>query len=110
MREIVGKQEEVKQEEVKQAKDVYIQWLVKGPNYHMRRFTFKPGARMNPHSHPWEHEIYVLQGKATVGIGESRYSVREGYYLYIPPDVPHWYRNDGDVDFIFICIIPNVES
>ncbi len=96
--------------EMKGAEGVYIQWLIKkedgAKNYAMRRFILKPGARIPRHMHGWEHEIFVLSGKGKVGAGEEEVEVGPGSFLYIEPDIPHWYENTGDEDWVFLCIIP----
>ncbi len=108
----VGHVDEVKREEVKMegTSGTYIQWLISreqgAENYAMRLFTIKPGGKIARHSHPWEHEIFVLSGRGRIGAGEQEVEVREGNFLYIEPDVPHWYVNDGDENFKFLCIIP----
>ncbi len=88
----------------------FIQWLISkeqgAENYAMRLFTIKPGGKIARHQHPWEHEIYILRGKGIIGAGEEEVKVKEGNFLYVPPDVPHWYRNDGNEDLQFLCIIP----
>ena len=108
----VGHVDDVKREEVKMegTSGTYIQWLISkeqgAENYAMRLFTLKPGGRIARHQHPWEHEIYILSGTGIIGAGEEEVRVREGNFLYVPPDVPHWYVNDGEEDMKFLCIIP----
>ena len=89
---------------------VWIQWLIAGKegaeNYAMRLFTVEPGGAIGRHQHPWEHEIYFLEGKGVVGAGEEEREVEAGNFAYIEPDIPHWYRNTGDTEWKFLCIIP----
>ncbi len=110
---IIGHISEVKEEDVEGAKLTKIQWLIHKENgakrYAMRRFTIKRGGEIPKHKHPWEHEIYILSGSGVVGIGDKEYNVSEDMFLYIPPNVEHWYRNDGDEDWVFLCIIPLLE-
>ncbi len=108
----VEKIENVKKEEVKMEgiKNVWIQWLISkeegAENYAMRLFTVGKDGVIPRHQHPWEHEIFILQGKGIIGAGEEEKEVEEGSFAYIPPNVPHWYRNTGEEDWKFICIIP----
>jgi quercetin dioxygenase-like cupin family protein len=48
------------------AQGVQVQWLLASaegaPNFALRRFTLEPGGQTPTHSHPWEHEVYVLRG------------------------------------------------
>jgi len=103
----------VPKEEVDIAENVWVQWLITkehgAKNYAMRLFTVAPGAAIPKHQHPWEHEIFVLKGRGIIGAGEEEREVSEGNFVYIEPNVPHWYRNAGDEDWLFLCIIPYVE-
>jgi quercetin dioxygenase-like cupin family protein len=78
-----------------------------GPNFAMRRFVMEPGGGMPKHTNTVEHEQYVLQGHARVGIGEEEFVVKTGNVVFIPQGIPHWYRNIGKDNFEFLCLIPN---
>lgn len=96
--------------EMEGAKSAYIQWLITqddgAPHFAMRRFVIKPEGVIPKHSHWYEHEIYVLKGRGIVGVEDREYEVSKGSVLYVPPEVIHWYRNIGDEDWEFLCIIP----
>ncbi|MFB6303923.1 MAG: cupin domain-containing protein [Haloferacaceae archaeon] len=89
------------------------------PTFAMRRFTLAPGASVPRHTNDVEHEQYVLAGEYVVGIegsptvegaervGEDEYRVGPGDALLIPPGTVHWYRNDGDEEAAFVCVVPN---
>ncbi|MCD6474369.1 MAG: cupin domain-containing protein [Thermoplasmata archaeon] len=102
----------VKKEKVEMegAVGAWIQWLITkergAANYAMRLFTIEPDGKIPRHQHPWEHEIFVLEGTGIIGCCEEEKEVKEGDFLYIEPDVPHWYRNNGDKPWKFLCIIP----
>lgn len=93
------------------AQKTNIRWLIKkedGANvFAMRVVTVDKGGHINSHHHPWEHEIFILEGEADIRIGLSTYHVSEGYFLYIPPNVEHEYWNSGGSILKFICMIPN---
>jgi quercetin dioxygenase-like cupin family protein len=90
---------------------VGIRWLIAekdgAPNFAMRLIEFEPGVNFPPHHHPYEHEIYVLegQGMVTSPAGDVDEMV-PGTALLIPSDEVHGYRNTGDVPLKFICVIP----
>jgi quercetin dioxygenase-like cupin family protein len=103
---------------VKHAKDVpaqpvkagdftTIQVLQEGPNFAMRRFVMEHGGGMPEHTNTVEHEQYVLKGQANIGIGGDVFVVQAGDVVFIPEGVAHWYRNTGEGDFEFLCMIPN---
>lgn len=78
-----------------------------GPNFAMRRFEIQPGGGMPNHTNLVEHEQYVLSGGAEIAIGDKIYHVKQGDVVFIPADVPHWYKNDGEEPFVFLCLVPN---
>ena len=78
-----------------------------GPNFAMRRFEIQPGGGMPNHTNLVEHEQYVLSGGAEIAIGDTIYHVKQGDVVFIPADVPHWYKNDGEEPFVFLCLVPN---
>ncbi|MCE4617191.1 MAG: cupin domain-containing protein [Desulfurococcales archaeon] len=84
-----------------------IQWLVgmEAPTFAMRRFTLEPRAHIKNHRHPWEHEIYVLEGSGRVAIDGKVYEVGKDTFLYIPPCSWHEYWA-GDDGMVVLCMIP----
>ncbi|NPV88651.1 cupin domain-containing protein [Coprothermobacteraceae bacterium] len=102
---------EVPAEEVVGAEGgVTIRWLLHKdigvPNYEMRLFEFPVGARMAPHRHSWEHEIYVLEGQGRLTIEGEPVDTQAGDALFIPGDIIHGYENTGNTTWKFLCIIP----
>ncbi len=108
----VKSHEEVKAEEVKNegAKNVYIQWLIppdKARTFAMRRFVIKKDGHTPLHKHDWEHEIFVLAGEgAIVDENKNEYPLKPGYFAYVKPNEIHQFKNVGNEDFIFLCLIP----
>jgi len=62
---------------------------------------------MPKHTNSVEHEQYVLNGRAQIGIGDEIFEVKKNDVVFIPADVPHWYKVLGDESFEFICVVPN---
>jgi quercetin dioxygenase-like cupin family protein len=110
---IIKKATEIKREVVTKANstETTIQWLITkedgAERFTMRRFEIQPGGQIGIHSHPEEHEIYILQGTGKL-IDESgdTFQVHEGNVVFVPPNEPHGYRNDGNDTLAFICVIP----
>ena len=52
--------------------DKSIRWVIGkpegAPNFAMRVIEFRPGAVFETHQHPYEHEIFVLEGE---GVAEG---------------------------------------
>lgn len=89
---------------------VTMQMLIssdEGPHFTMRRFVIQPGGGMPNHTNLVEHEQYVLNGHARIGIGTDVFEVGKGDVVFIPAEIPHWYQNDGEEPFEFLCLVPN---
>ncbi len=89
-----------------------IQWFVKAgdvPHFMMRRFTIKPGGQIGVHTHPEEHEIYILAGEVVlIGASGAETVGKAGDFVYVPPQEPHGYANKGKKDVQFLCVIPKL--
>jgi quercetin dioxygenase-like cupin family protein len=103
---------EVPQEPVSEG--IAIRWAIGrpegAPNFAMRVIEFAPGVVFGRHQHPYEHEIFVLDGEGMAEGPDGEVAMRPGVALYIPPDEPHGYRNTGEGVLRFICVIPHPEE
>jgi quercetin dioxygenase-like cupin family protein len=76
------------------------------PNFFMRIFEMDPGVTTEPHSHDFEHEIYILEGEGyAVGEGDPK-AIKAEDTLYISAMEKHTFRNDGPDKLCWICLIP----
>jgi len=77
------------------------------PTFIMRIFELDPGKSSPFHIHPWEHEVFVLDGNAVVinDDGEE-IPLREGDTIFIPSDEKHCLSNRSNALFRFMCLIP----
>ena len=101
---------DVEEQPVKGADKTTIQVLIsseEGPNFAMGRFRMQRGGFMPNHTNTVEHEQFVLQGRAAISVNGQVTTVKAGDVVFIPEGAPHWYVNNGDEDFEFLCIIPN---
>ncbi len=76
------------------------------PVYNMRMIEIEPNGNTPPHSHPYEHENYVLEGEGQVFLNDEWHSIKPGYVILVPPNMHHQYRNTGSTVFRFLCSIP----
>ena len=98
--------------EVLGGKGTFKQVLVgpeEAPNFAMRRFIMEPHGGMPKHTNLVEHEQYILEGSATVEIGDRSFEVEACDSVYIPGLMPHSYKAGAD-GFEFICVVPNQED
>ncbi|HEX9746462.1 MAG TPA: cupin domain-containing protein [bacterium] len=75
-------------------------------NFAMRVISVEPGGHIGLHNHPWEHEIYVINGKGEVRTDSEAKEMQTGNFLFIPGDELHSFYNTGDDTLEFICCIP----
>ena len=73
----------------------------------MRQFEVAPGGYTPRHSHPYEHEVFVLEGEGVVIEGETEHPLRPGDVIYVVPDEVHQFRNTGAAPLKFLCLVPN---
>ena len=109
---------------IKQAKDVpqnavnmegaagcQVQILVgndeQAPNFVMRQFEVAPGGHTPRHFHPYEHEIYVVEGNGVIVDGDKELPLRQGDVVFVAPDDVHQFKNTSDSPLKFLCLIPN---
>lgn len=76
------------------------------PHYVLRMIEIHPGGHTPYHSHPFEHENFILEGRGYLTIGDVRWMIGPGYVAYVPAGVPHMYECAGDEVFCFLCGIP----
>jgi quercetin dioxygenase-like cupin family protein len=88
-----------------------VRWLVDeqqgAPNFAMRQFEVAPGGYTPRHSHPYEHEVFVLEGEGIVLEGDVEHPLRAGDFVLVTPDEVHQFRNTGQAPLKFLCLVPN---
>ncbi len=88
-------------------KRVVIGELDGAPNFILRVFTLSPGGFSPKHTHPWEHEVFILRGEGKVLLGDEYTQISEGYAVFVPENVEHQFVNTSEgVELEFICVIP----
>jgi len=92
------------------ASKLRVRWLITketgAENFAMRLFEMEPGGYSPFHSHPWEHEVFILEGEGLVfGEGHER-EFRDGCVIFIPSNEEHQFRNNGEKTVKFLCLVP----
>ncbi len=81
------------------------------PNFSLRVFTVNPGGYTPYHSHPWEHENYILNGEGVLIDEEKKETpIRAGDFAIVLPGEKHQFRNTGTTDLQFICLVPKEQE
>jgi quercetin dioxygenase-like cupin family protein len=96
------------------ASKLKVRWLMTkdmgAENFAMRFFEMGPEGYSPFHSHPWEHEVFILEGEGiVVGGGEER-KFRAGDVIFVPPNEKHQFKNTGETTVKFLCLIPYIEK
>ena len=93
------------------ASRVKIRWLITqdmgAKNFAMRLFEVEPGGYSPLHTHPWEHEVFILKGEGIVFDGEKTTSFKADDVVFIPGEERHQFKNTGKKQLKFLCLIPN---
>lgn len=76
------------------------------PNFAMRVFDVSPGGHTPLHHHPYEHEIFVMEGDGSIWREGTEVPLKPGDVLYVPADEQHQFKNTGTQPFKFMCLIP----
>ena len=75
-------------------------------NFSMRLFRLLPGGYTPFHVHPWEHEVFVVQGDGEVVGEEENRPLVPGTAVFVPAGIRHRFRA-GEKGMDFLCCIPH---
>ena len=92
------------------ASKLKVRWLITkemgAPNFAMRLFEMEPSGNSPLHAHPWEHEVFILEGEGVV-VGEDRERMfRGGDVVFVAPNEKHQFKNNGSKTVKFLCLVP----
>ena len=92
------------------AEKLMVRWLITketgAENFAMRLFEMEPGGFSPLHSHPWEHEVFILEGHGLVTGGKEKRRFNKGDVIFIPQNETHQLKNAGEKTVKFLCLIP----
>jgi quercetin dioxygenase-like cupin family protein len=81
------------------------------PTFVMRVFEIQSGSSTPFHAHPWEHEVFVLEGKGILrGEGGRETPLMEGDAVLVMPNEQHSFLGIGRGIFRVICVVPLVDG
>lgn len=99
---------EVEAKEVEGSSKLKIRWLntESSSSFAVRHVEIEPGGYSPFHHHPWEHEMFVLEGNGlAIGDNESK-AIGAGDSISIPSEEIHQIKNTGKKTLKMLCIIP----
>jgi quercetin dioxygenase-like cupin family protein len=98
----------------KGASKLRVRWLITkemgAKNFAMRLFEMEPGGHSPFHSHPWEHEVFILEGEGLVVGEQEERKFKAGDVIFIPPNEKHQFKNNDEKIVKFLCLIPYMHS
>ncbi len=87
-----------------------LRWLITkeigAENFAMRFFEIEPKGYSPLHTHPWEHEVFILEGEGDVFDGKKSLHFRSGDAVFVPSNEVHQFRNTENETLKFLCLIP----
>jgi quercetin dioxygenase-like cupin family protein len=96
------------------AKDVAIRWLISkedgAENFAMRMFEIEPAGHTPLHTHPQEHEVFVLEGEGALIFEGKQHPLGAEYVVFVPPNKQHRFMNTGESVMRMLCIIPTAPA
>jgi quercetin dioxygenase-like cupin family protein len=92
------------------AEKVKVRWLITkemgAPNFVMRLFEVGKGGCSPFHTHPWEHEVFILEGEGIVMSENGPKKFKQGDIVFVLPNEKHQFKNTGKDILKFLCLVP----
>ena len=76
------------------------------PHYRLRHFHVPAGGRTARESHPHDHGVVIVSGRASVTLGDGDHEVGPGDVVYVAGDELHCFEALGDQPLEFLCVSP----
>jgi quercetin dioxygenase-like cupin family protein len=88
-----------------------IRWLINeeedsAPHFVLRLIEVAPGGNTPQHTHPYEHENFVVEGQGKVLLEDKWHEIGPGEVIFVPAGTLHQYVNCGKGTLRFLCAIP----
>jgi len=92
------------------ASKLKVRWLITkemgAPNFAMRLFEMEPKGHSPLHSHPWEHEVFILEGEGLAISEQEEKKFKAGDVIFILPNEKHQLKNNSEKTVKFLCLVP----
>jgi len=88
---------------------VTVRWLLGepegAPNFEMRYFSLTGDVATDWHSHDWEHEVFIVEGKGRCRSEDGEIDLKPGGAVLVAPGEQHHFICSGE-KLAFICVVP----
>jgi quercetin dioxygenase-like cupin family protein len=92
------------------ASKLKVRWLITkemgAPNFAMRLFEMELNGNSPLHTHPWEHEVFILEGEGIVVAKDGEKKIKAGSVIFIAPNELHQIKNNSKKILKFLCLVP----
>jgi quercetin dioxygenase-like cupin family protein len=92
------------------ASKLKVRWLITkemgAPNFAMRLFEMEPNGNSPLHTHPWEHEVFILEGEGIVVAKDGEKKIKAGSVIFVAPNELHQIKNNSKKILKFLCLVP----
>jgi quercetin dioxygenase-like cupin family protein len=65
---------------------------------------FQPGTGNTPHTHEWEHAMYIMKGKCKAVVETEEAILVEGMVGFAPRNAVHYIHNVGETELVVLGI------
>lgn len=72
-----------------QSGSIVSKQLIKKPNGNITLFAFDINESLTEHTSPYEAVVYMVEGEMEIKIGGVPYTVKQGEFIILPPNIPH---------------------
>jgi len=87
-----------------------VRWLISkedgAENFAMRMFELAGGGHTPLHTHPHEHEVFIVEGEGVFICEGREYPFRPEHVIFVPGGKEHCFKNTGASVLRFLCVIP----
>lgn len=73
--------------------------------FHVRYFAISPGGYSSLEKHRHSHAVTIIRGTGKVILGDKVMDLKFLDTVYVSPDTPHQFINDGEEEFGFLCVV-----
>ena len=80
------------------------------PTFVMRVFEIQPGSGTPHHTHAWEHEMFVIEGRGALKSGNTEKPLEKGDAVMVLAEEQHGILNTGKEMLRVICVVPLVDG
>jgi quercetin dioxygenase-like cupin family protein len=69
-------------------------------------FEIQPGGNTPLHTHPHEHEVFIVEGDGIFVFDGQEHEFSAEYVIFVPGGKEHQFRNIGNSVLRMLCLIP----